>query len=243
MKDPEVVEYLNKLKSRFVIVPVDKAAKNFAFICKSYYIKVLMQELGVSSSSEVTGNSVYKPVQNTLNNIIQNHKSVLEDNFNIKLSEKDLRVPLLYWNSKQHKTPYKARFIAGATHCTTKPLSVELSLVMKCIKKHFMAYCEQIHQRTGISVYWSVDNSLQCIKKLDKLTATSVHTFDFSTLYTNLPLKSIEDALQQLVIKMFKNSGRNYILVNTFYKNAFWSDSPKNGYKVFTLDKVIASLH
>ena len=67
-----------------------------------------------------------------------------------------------------------------------------------------MAYCEQIHQRTGISVYWSVDNSLQCIKKLDKLTATSVHTFDFSTLYTNLPLKSIEDALQQLVIKMFK---------------------------------------
>ena len=243
LKDPEVVEYLNKLKSRFVIVPVDKAAKNFAFICKSYYIKVLMQELGVSSSSEITGNLVYKPVHNTLNNIIQNHKSVLEDNFNIKLSEKDLRVPLLYWNSKQHKTPYKARFIAGATHCTTKPLSVELSLVMKCIKKHFMAYCEQIHQRTGISVYWSVDNSLQCIKKLDKLTATSVHTFDFSTLYTNLPLKSIEDALQQLVIKMFKNSGRNYILVNTFYKNAFWSDSPKNGYKVFTLDKVIASLH
>ena len=78
LKDPEVVEYLNKLKSRFVIVPVDKAAKNFAFICRSYYIKVLMQELGVSSSSEVTGNSVYKPVQNTLNNIIQNHKSVLD---------------------------------------------------------------------------------------------------------------------------------------------------------------------
>ena len=85
-----------------------------------------------------------------------------------------------------------------------------------------------------------MDNSFQCIKKLlDKLTATSVHTFDFSTLYTNLPLKSIEDALQQLVIKMFRTSGRNYILVNTFYKNAFWSDSSKNGYKVFTLDKAI----
>ena len=129
-----MVEYLNELQNRFVIVPVDKASRNFAFICKSYYIKVLMQELGVKSFTNISGNSVYKPVKNTLDNIIDKHKSMLEDNFNIRLSEKDLRVPLLYWNSKQHKTPYKARFIAGATHCTTKPLSVELSLVMKCIK-------------------------------------------------------------------------------------------------------------
>ena len=202
-----------------------------------------MQELGVKSFTNISRNSVYKPVNNTLDNIIDKHKSMLEDNFNIRLSEKDLRVPLLYWNSKQHKTPYKARFIAGATHCTTKPLSVELSLVMKCIKKHFKAYCEQIHQRTGISPYWSVDNSLDCIKKLQNMKAKSVYTFDFSTLYTNLPLKSIEEALQQLVIKMFKNSSKHYILVNTFFKTAFWSDSPKSGYKVFTLDKVLDSLH
>ena len=26
-----------------------------------------------------------------------------------------MNIPLLYWNSKQHKTPYKFRFIAGAT--------------------------------------------------------------------------------------------------------------------------------
>ena len=113
---------------------------------------------------------------------------------------------------------------------------------MKCIKKHFKAYCEQIEQRTGISLYWSVDNSLHCIKKLEKMTAKSVQTFDFSTLYTNLPLKCIADSLEELIIKMFKNSGRNYILVNTFYERVFWSDSPKNGYKVFTLDKIIASL-
>ena len=202
-----------------------------------------MQELGVKSFTNISGNSVYKPVKNTLDNIIDKHKSMLEDNFNIRLSEKDLRVPLLYWNSKQHKTPYKARFIAGATRCTTKPLSVELSLVMKCIKKHFKAYCEQIHQRTGISPYWSVDNSLDCINKLQNMKAKSVYTFDFSTLYNNLPLKSIEEALEQLIIKMFKNSHKHYILVNTFFKTAFWSDSPKNGYKVFTLDKVLDSLH
>ena len=243
LKDPEVVEYLTKFQNRFVIVPVDKASRNFAFICKKYYIKVLMQELGVNTFSDVTGNSVYKPVQNTVNEIIENHKSILEKEFNMLLSEKNHKVPLLYWNSKQHKTPYKARFIAGATHCTTKPLSVELSLVMKCIKNHFKAYCEQIHQRTGISLYWSVDNSLQCINKLESMKASSVHTFDFSTLYTNLPLKSIEESIGQLVIKMFDNSRKTCILVNTFGKKAFWSNFPKRGYKVFTLDKVLDSLH
>ena len=243
LKDPEVVEYLEFLHNRFVIVPVDKASKNFAIICKAFYIKVLMQELGVENFSEVTGNSVYKPVLNSLCNILEKHQFELKEDFNIKLSEKDMNVPLLYWNSKQHKTPYKARFIAGATHCTTKPLSVELSIVMKCIKQHFKAYCEQIHQRTGILPYWSVNNSQECIKKLETINATGVHTFDFSTLYTNLPLQLIEDALQQLIIKMFANSGKKYILVNTFNKKAFWSVSPKNGYKVFTLDKLLASLH
>ena len=86
--DPEVVEYLDKLHSRFVIVPVDKASKNFAFICKSYYIKVLMNELGVKNSSDITGNSVYKPVQNTIENIIEKHKFALENDFNITLTEK-----------------------------------------------------------------------------------------------------------------------------------------------------------
>ena len=114
---------------------------------------------------------------------------------------------------------------------------------MKCIKNHFKAYCGIIYKYTGISVYWSVDNSLQCIDKLNKLKANSVHTFDFSTLYTNLPLAEIYNSLESLIIKMFKNSGYHYILVNTFSNKAFWAASTLPGYKVFTLDKVLTSLH
>ena len=40
--------------------------------------------------------------------------------FNINIKEVDKNIPLLYWVSKQHKNPYKFRFIAGATNCTTK---------------------------------------------------------------------------------------------------------------------------
>ena len=118
-----------------------------------------------------------------------------------------------------------------------------MSLVMKCIKKHFKAYCDQIYKRTGVSVYWSIDNSLQCLQKLEKATANSIQTYDFSTLYTNLPLQKIYDSLEQLVIKMFKNSRHNYILVSIYNKKAFWSNVPKNGYKTYSLDKVLTALN
>ena len=75
------------------------------------------------------------------------------------------------------------------------------------------------------------------------MKATSVNTLDFSTLYNNLPLKSIEESIGQLIIKMFENSNEKYILVNTFGKRAFRYHSPKRGYKVFTLDKILDSLH
>ena len=34
----------------------------------------------------------------------------------------DYDLPLLYWILKLHKCPYKQRFIAGSTKCSTKPL-------------------------------------------------------------------------------------------------------------------------
>jgi hypothetical protein len=36
--DTDISIYLNTLHDRFVIVPVDKAANNYAVICKKYYI-------------------------------------------------------------------------------------------------------------------------------------------------------------------------------------------------------------
>ena len=39
----EVTEYLAYLQDRFVIVPVDKASNNFAIVCKTFYIHVLIK--------------------------------------------------------------------------------------------------------------------------------------------------------------------------------------------------------
>ena len=98
------------------------------------YAKVIQGELGIAE--KIKGNSVYKPVNQNIGNIIEEYVVSIKNDFNINIKEVDKNIPLLYWVSKQHKNPYKFRFIAGATNCTTKTLSVQLSLELKWIKNH-----------------------------------------------------------------------------------------------------------
>ena len=122
--------------------------------------------------------------------------------FGIKLLDENQKIPLRYWTSKQHKNPYKFRFIAGASHCYNKQIAVALSLALKCMKKHFRNYCKVKQKRTGISFFCSVDNSLEFIDKISDIkTAQSIKTFDFSTLYTNLPLDVIYGSLKSRLWK------------------------------------------
>ena len=127
-----VKDYIYEMHKKFVISPIDKASNNFAIICKKFYLEVIQGELGISE--KIKGNSVYKPVNQNIDNIIEKHVDSIKNDFNINIKEVDKNIPLLYWVSKQHKNPYKFRFIAGATNCTTKTLSVQLSLALKLIK-------------------------------------------------------------------------------------------------------------
>ena len=47
--------------------PIDKVANNIAFICKKYYVQVLLKELGLLNT---TSNS-YQQVNDTLHNALQ----------------------------------------------------------------------------------------------------------------------------------------------------------------------------
>ena len=45
------------------------------------------------------------------------------------------RLPTLYWLPKLHKRPYKSRFIANSSACTTTELSILLTSCLTAIKK------------------------------------------------------------------------------------------------------------
>ena len=237
-----VKQYLKKLQDRFVIVPVDKASNNFAIICKKFYIEVLMKELGITSN-KITGNNVYKHVKMSSTRFFKQQEKANKDHNNT-LEDDNRQIPLLYWTSKQHKNPFKFRFIAGASHCYNKTISVEVSLALKCIKTHFKNYCSVIKKNLGLNFFWSIDNSEEFIHKINEMkTATSVKTYAFSTLYTNLPLDKIYNNLEKLIIKMFNNSGSLSLLVNADRKKAFWLQGKLYpGYKIYTIDKLLDAL-
>ena len=69
MDRPEVRQYINYLHDRFVIVPVDKASNNFGIVCKSFYLDVIKNELGISDDGNIIGNIVYKPIYQKVNDI------------------------------------------------------------------------------------------------------------------------------------------------------------------------------
>ena len=54
--DPEVVRELSRLHENFVIVPADKASNNYTFVCKKYYVSILIEELVFNS---LPGNPTY----------------------------------------------------------------------------------------------------------------------------------------------------------------------------------------
>ena len=59
----------------------DKAGNNIIFVCKYYYIRTLMEELGINSVTNV--NSTYVNQDNTVDELIQTHATALEDVFDI----------------------------------------------------------------------------------------------------------------------------------------------------------------
>ena len=70
---------------------------------------------------------VYINQVNTVDELIQTHATTLADVFDIKLQQKEKNLLQIYWIPKLHKTPYKARFIAGSRSCTTTRLSKSIT--------------------------------------------------------------------------------------------------------------------
>ena len=71
--DPDVAAELAEIHEKFVVVPADKASNNIVFVCKTYDINCLMEELGMST---MTGNPTYNLTAMSKEEILQNHHSV-----------------------------------------------------------------------------------------------------------------------------------------------------------------------
>ena len=120
-------------------------------------------------------------------------------------------LPYLYWMPKLHKTPYKERYIAGSSTCSTKELSIHLTKILSAVKEGQQKYCETVYSRSGINHMWILKTSkdlLDILKSRSFSQVSSITTFDFSTLCTTLPHDKLKTRLKETIHKAF--SHRNY---------------------------------
>ena len=103
----------------------------------------------LSYDEKIIGNKIYKPVYQEADDVYKFHEQKLLNTFGMKLLDNSQYIPVLYWTPKQHKYPYKFRFIAGASTCYSKQLAIELSLALKCIKRHLKNYCKVTEKKNG----------------------------------------------------------------------------------------------
>ena len=115
------------------------------------------------------------------------------------------------------KIPYKARFIANSSSCTTTELSKLLTSL-------------------------SIKNSWEVLNKLKSrgFRASSLSTYDFSTSYTTLPHNLIKENLVDLIERTFQREGSLYIACND--KNAFFTSNAVRNYNLWSCQKLCEAL-
>ena len=95
-------------------------------------------------------------------------------------------------------------------------------------------------------MFWSIKNSGEELSKLKSrgFHATSMSTYDFSTLYTSLPHNLIKEKLVDLIeraIKQFcKSEGTLYLACND--RKAFFTSTDHRGYTLWSCQNVCDTL-
>ena len=200
-----------------------------------YYINTLKREL-VDTNAYKLQPSLSERV------IVDGHGCHTALHFGVKAKENQDKVPTLYWLPKLHKKPYKARFIANSSSCMTTELSKLLTSCLTAIKKHVIKYCEKVYERSGKNLFWSIKNSGEILDKLKArdFNATSLSTYDFSTLYTTLPHNLIKDKLIDLIERTFQREGSPCLACSD--RGAFFTSEGPREYHAWSCQNVCDAL-
>ena len=198
-------KFQNKVKeiqNKYVIMPVDKAGSNFAFVCKRFYAEVLIAEIDSNNTFELT-NFNHADVNTNFNNILKKYKVIPSCN----------NIPFMYATPKFHKNPVKFRFITSAVKCVSKELSIILNLLL-----------DELYSRIerNSEFGWVIKNNRKVLESLEHCNQNPVGpgnymmaTFDFSTLYTALP----HDDLIHRIVSLANEYFDYEIYIQYNYKN------------------------
>ena len=145
---------IQEFHKKYVLVPADKAANNVVVVCRLHYVNTLKQELD--------GTRAYLETDTDEVSVVDAHLNDLPVKFSVCVNEGQDKLPTMYWLPKLHKRPYKARFIANSSSCTTTELSKLLTSCLTAIKSHVIRYCETVYETSNKNWFWSIKNLVRC---------------------------------------------------------------------------------
>ena len=128
----DVKNALDNIHNDFVVVPIDKATGNIALVCKRFYAFVITRELGLNNNSST---DTYNNAGGlSANDIIDKNIRYLKTKFGIdNIPIENYRLPNMYWMSKVHKNPTKARFIIASPKSSIKPLARTITSIFRLL--------------------------------------------------------------------------------------------------------------
>ena len=230
---------IQEFHRKYVLVSADKAANNVVVVCRLHYVNTLKHELD--------GTRAYLETDTDEVSVVNAHLSDLHVpvKFSVCVNEGQ-ELPTMYWLPKLHKRPYKARFIANSSSCTTTELSKLLTSCLTAIKSHVIRYCETVYETSNKNWFWSIKNSGEVLIKFKcrGFRATSLSTYDFSTLYTTLPHNLIKEKLLDLIEWTFKRALKNYgsLYLACNDRKAFFTSSDQSRYTLWSCQNVCDAL-
>ena len=234
LSKPTVKVELSKLKDDFVLIPVDKAAKNISIICKKYYMEVMSNEIQNSQTFEEVADNKVQFVTD------------LQSRFPGKLSNDKL--PYLYATAKMHKNPKSFRYITAARDTGFSNISI---VVSKCLK----LLMNTAHTSLAYRIK-EIDNCIFVIDNRDKVINSinmsnqrkdghkEISTWDFSTLYTKIPHSKLKEKVTTFVKKVFDGVKRskkaaNFINCSDKSKTAYFSKSKSRSVVSLSCEDII----
>ena len=121
----------------------------------------------------------------------------------------------MYWTPKMQKELIHVRFIVVSKKGITKLISTAVSITYKLIFQQIKSFYDKSHFYPSLKEFCDIENSKLILENMEQIcgqaNAKAISTFDFFTLYTNLPHFDLINVLNNLIDFAIKGGNKKYI--------------------------------